>query len=216
MNERHDSKNLIEVESEESQAKQRMRRESLRLRPSKTHEAEQNRTMSSSESDKLLRRERDREHERERDGESFNPIKKQQEKVGFASGKLPTVSSVSEAIESIGFGWFQIRLILSFGLITVADGGEMLMISLVNNVLPSEWGVTSMEKGFLGSIIFVGVLIGSTVIGPLADTFGRRICVLVPVMGVGVFGVLSALAASYAQLLALRCCVGTCIGCREF
>ena len=176
--------------------------------------------MSSSETDTLLRRERERDRNREgelEESEKSGHAKAEKKDGGLSTGKgKVVVSSVSDAIENIGFGWFQIRLILSFGLITIADGGEMLMISLVNNVLPIEWEVTSMEKGFLGSIIFVGVLIGSSAIGPLADTFGRRICVLVPVMGVGIFGILSAFAASYGQLLALRCCVGTCIGCSEF
>lgn len=40
----------------------------------------------------------------------------------------------------------------------IADGSEMLVLSLVNQTLEKEWGLTMFQKGFLGSSIFFGFM----------------------------------------------------------
>jgi hypothetical protein len=75
--------------------------------------------------------------------------------------------SVEQQINAIGMGRFQHVLIGIFGLIVVADGMEMVVISLLYTALHKDWGISKLEEGLLAGVIFMGFLVGNIVGGYL-------------------------------------------------
>ena len=53
--------------------------------------------------------------------------------------------SVDEGVESIGFGWFQIALLILCGATQLADATELLVLSLLNNPVQCAFGVRCVK-----------------------------------------------------------------------
>merc|ERR1719162_2781097 len=82
--------------------------------------------------------------------------------------------SIGIIIEQLGFGLAQIRAGLVGGGIWIADGSELLLISSVTRAVSDEWHLGPMQRGFIVTIVYVGVCFGNIASGPLADSCGRR------------------------------------------
>ena len=119
---------------------------------------------------------------------------------------------VEKVLAEIGLGRFQLILYFTVGLAVLADGSEMLVISLITRGLQEEWNLSSVQKGLMGSSIFLGFAIGSVAGGTIADRFGRRFPMLAATSGLFVMGFASAFATSYSVLLVLRAFVGAAVG----
>jgi putative MFS transporter len=104
------------------------------------------------------------------------------------------------------------RVFLAYASGFAADGMEMYVMSLILPELPMSWALTTSEKGMLGGFVFFGMSIGSLLWGMLADRIGRlpvlRVCILLILL----LGLASALANSFAMLLATRFCFGLAMG----
>lgn len=138
-------------------------------------------------------------------------------KAGGSEGRVETDShaqfdELDRVLEHIGMGRFHWMVFLILGLYGVADGAEMLVLSLTTRALEREWGLSPALKGLLGSSIFVGFLVGSLVAGPLGDKFGRRLPFLCSTAALFVTGFASAFAPDYTSLVLLRSLVGASIG----
>ncbi|HEX6288109.1 MAG TPA: MFS transporter [Herpetosiphonaceae bacterium] len=124
------------------------------------------------------------------------------------------ITNIDEAIEQIGVGRFQWRLLLVNGLTWAADAMEVLIAGFV---LPGVIAVFGLQNSparqtlFL-SATFTGMFIGALVWGALADRFGRRNVFLLTVLLDAVFGLASALAPSYGLLVAFRFLTGFAVG----
>lgn len=119
---------------------------------------------------------------------------------------------LDDILAQIGFGKFHITLYVAIGLAILADGAEMLNVSLVTQALAKEWMLTPAQKGFLGSSVFIGFALGSLLAGYAGDRYGRRFPLLGSVSLMFVFGLASAFAVHYESLVVLRIMVGTGIG----
>lgn len=117
-----------------------------------------------------------------------------------------------EAIEKIGFGQFQTRLLVLCGLGWAADGMEVLLISFALPAIGQEWNLTNAQKGLLGTAIFLGMLVGAWVWGRLSDLVGRKVIFISTIGVASVFGLLSAFAPSFGWLVALRVMTGFGVG----
>mmetsp|Transcript_616 Transcript_616/g.1514 ORF Transcript_616/g.1514 Transcript_616/m.1514 type:complete len:512 (+) Transcript_616:119-1654(+) len=124
----------------------------------------------------------------------------------------PEHPSVSEVIENLGLGPAQLRTCLTGGAVWIADGAELLLISSVTMSVATEWGLSGFERGLIVSLVFVGVFFGNLLSGPLGDTYGRRLPILVSLMMVFVFSFLSASAWGFVSLAILRFFVGISFG----
>ena len=68
----------------------------------------------------------------------------------------------------------QIIAVVMCVLLNALDGFDVLSISFASPGIASEWGI---ERGALGVVLsmeLIGMAVGSLVIGPFADRFGRR------------------------------------------
>lgn len=131
-----------------------------------------------------------------------------------ARSDSPAVHSVDDAIDRIGLGPFQYRLLAVGGLTWAADAVEVLLAGFILPGVALSYGFapTSVEGTLFLSAVFVGMFVGALTWGPVADRVGRRRVLLVTVMLGTVFGGLAAFAPSFAWLVALRFLTGFAIG----
>ena len=120
--------------------------------------------------------------------------------------------TADEAIECIGFGRFQVFVGLGAGLAWIADGMEIMVISILGPVLLCEWGITVYEEALATAVVFLGLLVGSPIIGWISDKYGRRFGLILSSTWVTVAGILSALAPNFYWLIIFRFLVGFGIG----
>ena len=66
------------------------------------------------------------------------------------------------------------RLLVGSGLGWALDAMDVGLISFVIVVLAEQWDLTTSERSWIVTIGFVGMAIGATLGGRLADRFGRR------------------------------------------
>lgn len=123
-----------------------------------------------------------------------------------------TTISFDNAIQQVGFGRFQTKLMIICGLGWAADAMEVLLISFALPAIAQEWNLTNTQKGLLGTAIFLGMLVGALVWGRVSDLFGRKVGFISTVAIDSVFGLLSAFAPSFAWLVILRSLTGFGVG----
>lgn len=123
-----------------------------------------------------------------------------------------SVYSFDQAIERIGFGRFQVKLMVICGLGWAADAMEVLLISFALPAIGQEWQLTNEQKGLLGTAIFLGMLAGAWIWGRVSDLWGRKIGFVSTVAVDSVFGLASAFAPGFGWLVALRALTGFGVG----
>ncbi len=92
------------------------------------------------------------------------------------------------------------------------DGFDVLSISFASPGIAADWRLDSATLGWVLSMELLGMAIGSLVLGPVADRYGRRITILgcLGAMTLGMFG--AGFANGIAVLLAWRLLTGLGIG----
>jgi len=116
---------------------------------------------------------------------------------------------LDEVLNTIGIGYFHVRLwwICGFGFSAAAV--EVVLMSFVFPELArAPWNLSEYQLGAMATCIGCGSIVGTTLFGGLADKYGRRPVFLVTVIIVCIFGLLSAFSTSYIMLIGLRFCVG--------
>jgi putative MFS transporter len=130
------------------------------------------------------------------------------------SRELVIHNSIDTLIDSLGISWYNIRIYSIISLFLLADGAEMIVISLILTKLGSKevWALTDTQKGMIGSAVFVGFFVGALVSGKLADTKGRKPTFIIGSLIVCIFATFSALAPNFGVFIALRILNGFGIG----
>ena len=100
------------------------------------------------------------------------------------------VKEYEMVLKHLGFGFFQILLLVINGVALSSDAVEILSISFIFPVLSRKdgWGLDSAEEALLGSTIFLEMLFGSFVWGSLADMIGRRTSIVIALLMSAVLG----------------------------
>ena len=120
--------------------------------------------------------------------------------------------TVQDAVDKIGFGRFQKRLLGVCGVTWAADGAEVLLLGFALPSLIAEFGITPLQGGLTVTATFAGMLVGAWFWGTISDYIGRRIGFQVTVLIFALFGLLSAFAPSWEWLLVLRFITGFGLG----
>ncbi len=125
---------------------------------------------------------------------------------------MSTTLTYDQAIETVGFGRFQRKLMWVCGLGWAADAMEVLLIAFALPAIGQEWNLSNAQKGLLGTAIFLGMLAGAWGWGWLSDRVGRKTGFISTVAIDSVFGLLSAFSPSFAWLVLLRAATGFGVG----
>ncbi|WP_114908182.1 MFS transporter [Ornithinimicrobium murale] len=104
------------------------------------------------------------------------------------------------------------RLLTGSGIGWALDAMDVGLISFVMAALAAQWQLTQTEQSWLGSIGFVGMALGASLGGLLADKVGRRSVFALTLLVYGLATGASALAGGLAVLLILRFVVGLGLG----
>jgi hypothetical protein len=77
-------------------------------------------------------------------------------------------------LDMVGFGKFQIYLLLVCGWANASDAVEILCVSFILPSADCDLDLTPLMKGVLTAIIFFGMMIGGYMWGCLGDSLGRK------------------------------------------
>lgn len=99
-------------------------------------------------------------------------------------------------------------------LLVVFDGYDLIVFGTVQTSLlnDTDWGLTDAGLGIVGSMAFVGMMIGALFAGRLADALGRRRTILACAITFSVFTILCAFAPSAWVFGAFRLVAGIGLG----
>lgn len=143
---------------------------------------------------------------------SENSASLQSETLEVGVPTIPVRLTIDEAIDRLGTGKFQKRLLFSAGMCVAADAMEVLLLSFLAIVVQSEFGVGAKEGAILTSSVFAGAMFGTLIMGRLGDIIGRKPMFLLAATIISTSGMLTALAQSYWVMLIFRFGVGFGLG----
>ncbi|MFZ2175737.1 MAG: aromatic acid/H+ symport family MFS transporter [Rhodococcus sp. (in: high G+C Gram-positive bacteria)] len=94
----------------------------------------------------------------------------------------------------------------------VFDGYDLIVYGNVIPSLQDEWGISASTAGTLGSLAFLGMMIGAVLAGRLSDVVGRKRAVIGCAIVLSLFTALCALATGPVMFGALRLIAGLGLG----
>ncbi|WP_159619164.1 MFS transporter [Ruania rhizosphaerae] len=118
----------------------------------------------------------------------------------------------SERLDRLPFTRAHTKLLGGSGIGWALDAMDVGLISFILAALAQEWGLSGGERGWLASIGFVGMALGASLGGLLADRIGRRQVFALTLLVYGLATGASAAAGGLAALMVLRFIVGLGLG----
>ncbi|PZR45886.1 MFS transporter, partial [Paraburkholderia fungorum] len=118
------------------------------------------------------------------------------------------MSTIAARIERLPFSGFHRRLLLMGGLGYTFDAMDAAVLAFLLPVLRTQWGLTSVQTGVLGSGTFIGYFVGAMFAGMLGDIIGRRKVMMYALVIYCVASLASALANDWGFFLATRIVAG--------
>ncbi|CAG5922534.1 unnamed protein product [Menidia menidia] len=115
-------------------------------------------------------------------------------------------------IQECGHGRFQWELFLVLGLALMSDGVEVFVVGFVLPSAETDMCVPNSSSGWLGSIVYLGMMVGAFFWGGMSDKLGRRQCLLICMSTNGFFAFLSSFVQGYGVFLLCRVVAGFGIG----
>ncbi|KAF8637758.1 hypothetical protein AX17_002600 [Amanita inopinata Kibby_2008] len=112
--------------------------------------------------------------------------------------------------EDIGFGRYQIQLFLLSGLGWLADNLWLQTVAIALPQVQQELNPSRVEFATLA--LYVGLILGATLWGVLADLIGRRMSFNITLFLAGVFGIAAGGANNFVTFAALVACMAFGIG----
>lgn len=116
---------------------------------------------------------------------------------------------LDDAIEGMS-DWNALSLALCLAMGNAADAVEILCVGFIMTDIDSE--ITSSNKEYLSSSVFMGMLFGGVLCGYISDIVGRRKCLLFSLLLNSMAGILSALVPTVEGLIVCRVIGGLGIG----
>uniref|UniRef100_A0A8C5I773 Major facilitator superfamily (MFS) profile domain-containing protein n=1 Tax=Gouania willdenowi TaxID=441366 RepID=A0A8C5I773_GOUWI len=115
-------------------------------------------------------------------------------------------------MQECGHGRFQWQLFLVLGLALMSDGVEVFVVGFVLPSAETDMCVPDSSSGWLGSIVYLGMMVGAFFWGGMSDKIGRRQCLLICMSTNGFFAFLSSFVQGYGLFLLCRVVAGFGIG----
>src|SRR3954447_6269707 len=119
---------------------------------------------------------------------------------------------VQTAIDRIGFGRFQKRLLGVCGVTWAADAAEIFLIAFALPKITEDFGLTTFQSSVVVASTFVGMLAGAWFWGTISDRIGRKRGFTITIGIFAFFGFLSAFSPNMFWLCAFRILAGFGLG----
>ena len=123
-----------------------------------------------------------------------------------------TALTRSERLDRLPYNRAHSKLLVGSGVGWALDAMDVGLIGFVMAALARQWSLDSATLGWIGSIGFVGMAIGASLGGLLADRIGRRQVFALTLLVYGLATGAAALSTGVARLIALRVVVGIGLG----
>lgn len=124
----------------------------------------------------------------------------------------PDALNRNERLDRLPFTAKHRRLLLGSGIGWALDAMDVGMISFVMAALALQWKLDQTTLSLIGAVGFVGMALGATLGGLIADRIGRRQVFALTLLVYGLATGASALVGSVAALMVLRFVVGIGLG----
>ncbi|MRC85579.1 MFS transporter [Bacillus thuringiensis] len=98
------------------------------------------------------------------------------------------------------------------GLGWLFDAMDVGMLSFVMVALQKDWGLSTQEMGWIGSINSIGMAVGALIFGILSDKIGRKSVFIITLLLFSIDSGLTALTTTLAMFLVLRFLIGMGLG----
>ncbi|XP_023652790.2 synaptic vesicle glycoprotein 2Ca isoform X1 [Paramormyrops kingsleyae] len=115
-------------------------------------------------------------------------------------------------IQECGHGSFQWQLFFVLGIALMSDGVEVFVVGFVLPSAETDMCVPNSGAGWLGSMVYLGMMLGAFFWGGMSDKAGRRQCLLICLSINGFFAFLSSFVQGYGLFLFCRLLAGFGIG----
>lgn len=119
--------------------------------------------------------------------------------------------TLSDVVDDLGVGVCQARVVLFAGAVYLVGGELMFFISTFPAAIALELGLEPYQRAALGSVVFLGMLVGNLACF-MNDSFGRRRPILLSISGMLLFAGASALAHDFWSILVAWALVGATYG----
>eukprot|EP00058_Branchiostoma_floridae_P020012 XP_002605502.1 hypothetical protein BRAFLDRAFT_92924 [Branchiostoma floridae] len=148
----------------------------------------------------------------EKDIDTTKPIKAPKDVVPDLSPTTQLAHDYENALQEAGFGRYQWTLFAALGMGLAADGVEIFVVGFVLPSAERDLCLSDQRKGWLGGIIFLGMMIGAIIWGSVSDKLGRKITLLIALGTNALFAVISAFSTGYSFFMFCRFFSGIGIG----
>ena len=128
------------------------------------------------------------------------------------AGTTQDVFDVPAFINSRHVGAVQYGIIILCGLMMFLDGFDTQAISYIAPRIAREWGLSRELLGPIFSSALTGLMVGYLVLSPLSDRFGHRRLIIISTVTFALLTLITVLATSVTQLIALRFVTGIALG----
>jgi MFS transporter, AAHS family, 4-hydroxybenzoate transporter len=128
------------------------------------------------------------------------------------ASRAAAVIDISETIDRLPVGGFQIRVLLICAAVLFVDGFDTQAIGYVAPVVAQEW---KLARGALGPVFsagLFGLMIGAILFGTIADRIGRKRIIVLSTVAFGIGSLLTMLAQDATWLMVLRFLTGLGLG----
>jgi MFS family permease len=123
-----------------------------------------------------------------------------------SGGKM--IISVDTAVDRIGVGNFQRKVLLATGTCFMADSVQVMLFSILTRKLQREWLFSDTIASMITSCLFAGATIGTLILGPLGDRIGRKPVLVAAAIIISIFGFCTALCPNYMTLFPIIFFIG--------
>lgn len=130
----------------------------------------------------------------------------------MSGSSLSSRSSLSARLDALPFTRSHLRVLTGSGVGWALDAMDVGLISFIIAALAQQWSLTPTETGWIASVGFIGMAVGASLGGLLADRLGRRQVFAITLLVYGIATGASALVGGVAMLLVLRFFVGLGLG----
>jgi Sugar phosphate permease len=124
----------------------------------------------------------------------------------------PAETSVAGRLDALPFTRPHLKVLTGSGIGWALDAMDVGLVSFIITALIAQWSLTGEQASWIAAAGFVGMAVGASVGGLLADRFGRRSVFAVTLVIYGLATGASALVGGLVALLILRVIVGLGLG----